>query len=253
MKLTRMLSLLLALITLTTIPMAAFAEEESAPALRSWTKKEGYVYVHLGEYPQTKEGGVEPLLWRVLTVDEERAYLCSEYILFAMPMHVNYTEYKKIGKDFGNTELCAYLNGQFSEDAFKHGELALMMEFETYGKVFLLDSEDLKNTKIGMGRGENLKAWGTDYAKANGLYVFQRKYGAHSPYWTRNQATTDTRHARCTKDGGQIGHIVSNRENEGVRPAIYLDMSLVQIAGGTGTMEDPFTLVIPEVPETDAN
>lgn len=221
-------------------------------ALRSYTKADGYVYVHLGEYPQTAEGGVEPILWRVLTVDEEKAYLCSEYILFAMPMHVNYTKYKTLGADFGQTELCAYLNGPFTQDSFKQGETDLLLPLETYGKVFLLDSEDLKNKDIGMGLGEGLKAWGTEYAKANGLYVFQRKYGRHSPYWTRNQSTSDTRHARCTKDGGQLGHIISNRENEGVRPAIYLDLTKVSILSGTGAMEDPFTLALPGAVPTDA-
>ena len=215
----------------------------SAEGLRSYNKEEGYVYVNLGKYPQKADGSELPLLWRVLTVDEEKAYLCSEYILFAMPMHVNYTEYKTIGTDFGNTELCKYLNGEFSAAAFTEDELSLLQDFETYGKVFLLDSADLKSKDVGMGVGEGLKAWGTEYAiEVTGLYVFRPKYGSHSPYWTRNQSTTDTRHARCTNDGGQLGHIVSDRENEGVRPAAYLDLSLAEIVSGTGTMEDPFIL-----------
>lgn len=232
--------LLCAALLLTLIP-TCFAEG----GLRGYTKADGYVYVTLGQYPQTAEGGVEPILWRVLTVDAEKAYLCSEYILFAMPMHVDYNAYKKIGADFGATELSAYLNGPFTADAFQQGETELLLPLETYGKVFLLDSEDLKNKNIGMGLGEGLKAWGTEYAKENGLYVFQQKYGRHSPYWTRNQSTTDKRHARCTKDGGQLGHIVSNRDNEGVRPAIYLDMTKTQILSGAGTMDDPFTLRLP--------
>ena len=214
-----------------------------AEELRGYTKDEGYVYINLGRYPQKEDGTVLPLLWRVLTLDEEKAYLCSEYILFAMPMHVNYTEYKTLGKDFGQTDLCHYLNGEFSDTAFTEDELSLLEDFETYGKVFLLDSSDLKNKEIGMGVGEGLKAWGTEYAiKVTGLYVFLRKYGSHSPYWTRNQSTTDLRHARCTKDGGQLGHIVSNRENEGVRPAVYLNLALSEIVSGTGTMDDPYVI-----------
>ena len=212
-----------------------------AEELRGYTKDEGYVYINLGRYPQKEDGTVLPLLWRVLTVDEEKAYLCSEYILFAMPMHVNYTEYKTIGSDFGQTELCHYLNGEFADAAFTEEELSLLQDFETYGKVFLLDSSDLKSKEVGMGVGEGLKAWGTEYAiKVTGLYVFRPRFGSHSPYWTRNQSTTDLRHARCTKDGGQLGHIVSDRENEGVRPAVYLDLRLAEIVSGTGTMDDPF-------------
>ena len=243
----RILCLLLAALLLTA---SALAEGE----LRGYTAADGYVYVALGRYPQTAEGGVEPILWRVLTVDGEKAYLCSEYVLFARPMHPDYTAYKTLGKDFGQTELCGYLNTVFSDEAFTEAELALLIPLETYGKVFLLDKEDLKDKSIGMGTDNGairngyigLRAWGTEYAIANGLYRFQNKYGGHSPYWTRNQSTTDARHALCTKDGGQLGHIVADRDNEGVRPAVYLDLSRTIIGGGSGTLEDPYTLTLPE-------
>lgn len=233
----RLVCALLALMMVLSLSLAC------ADGLRSYTKDEGYVYVDLGCYPQKADGTVLPLLWRVLTVEEDKAYLCSEYVLFAMPMHVNYTEYKTIGADFGNTDLCHYLNGEFTADAFTEEDLSFLMPYETYGKVFLLDSADLKSKEIGMGVGEGLKAWGTEYAiEATGLYVFRPKFGSHSAYWTRNQSTTDTRHARCTKDGGQLGHIVSDRENEGVRPAVYLDLTQCEIVSGTGTMDDPFIM-----------
>lgn len=243
------ISLLLAAMLLLTAT-AALAEGE----LRGYTKADGYVYVALGEYPQTEDGGVLPIVWRVLTTDEEKAYLCSEYVLFARPMHPDLTEYKTIGVDFGNTELCRYLNTTFSGAAFTEAELELLLPLETYGKIFLLDKEDVKDKEIGMGTDSGpirngyigLRAWGTDYAIANGLYRFQNKYGAHSPYWTRNQSTTDKRHALCVKDGGQLGHIEVGRENEGVRPAIYLDLSRAVIGGGSGTLEDPYTLAMPE-------
>ena len=231
-----MCALLALLLTLTT--GLAFAQE-----LRGYSKDDGYVYVNLGRYPQKADGTVLPLLWRVLTADEEKAYLCSEYILFAMPLHVNYTEYKTIGPDFGKTDLSHYLNGEFSAAAFTEEELSLLQDFETYGKVFLMDSSELKNRELGLGVGEPLKAWGTEYAiQVTGLFVYRPRYGSHSPYWTRNQSTTDARHARCTKDEGEVGHIISDRENEGVRTACYLDLSLAEVVSGTGTMEDPFIL-----------
>ena len=59
-------ALLCAALLLTLIP-TCFAEG----GLRGYTKSDGYVYVTLGQYPQTADGGVEPILWRVLTVDEE--------------------------------------------------------------------------------------------------------------------------------------------------------------------------------------
>ena len=66
------------------LPVLASGEEG---LLRGYSREEGYVYLTLGEYPQTEDGGVEPILWRVLETDGEKAYLLSEYILFARPMH----------------------------------------------------------------------------------------------------------------------------------------------------------------------
>ena len=107
-------------------------------ALRSYTKEDGYVYLRLGQYPQTADGGVEPILWRVLTVDDEKAYLLSEYILFARAMHTSRKEYEKFGGDFAQTELCQYLNTTFAEEAFTEADLSMLLECEDFGKVFLV-------------------------------------------------------------------------------------------------------------------
>ena len=112
-------------------------------SLRGYTKEDGYVYVNLGKYPQRIDGGIpeednnswkwasnpvknlstvtvytDPILWRVLTTDDEKAYLCSEYVLFCRPMHPSMKEYREIGADFGNTELCHYLNETFAAERF---------------------------------------------------------------------------------------------------------------------------------------
>ncbi len=244
-------------------------------SLRGYTKEDGYVYVNLGKYPQRIDGGIpeednnawkwasnpvknlstvtvytDPILWRVLTTDDEKAYLCSEYVLFCRPMHPSMKEYREIGADFGNTELCHYLNETFAAEAFSEAELNMLLPCETYGKVFLLDAADAKNRDIGLGRASsetavknNLKAWPTEYcARVTGIYVVKVKYGAHAVYWLRNQAKSDKRHANSTKDGGQLGHLHCDADDVGVRPAVYLDMNAFTIAGGSGTKEDPYTL-----------
>ncbi|MBR4711408.1 MAG: hypothetical protein IKP10_05200 [Clostridia bacterium] len=244
------------LLLLLLIPLCGLAHAEE---LHGYTKEEGYVYVTLGRYRQTRDGGVLPILWRILTVDEEKAYLCSEYILFARPMHPDLKEYRDVLKgDFGQTELCHYLNTEFAQDAFTDEEMEMLLPCENFGKVFLLDAADISDRSIGMGKetnmkreGPGLRAWGTEWAIHNNgveknkqrLYVFQAKYGSHSPYWVRNQSTTDKRHARCTKDGGQLGHIEVGRENEGVRPALWLALDRYAIESGSGTMEDPYVLI----------
>ena len=251
--------------------ISAAAEEQ----LRGYSKENGYVYVNLGTYPQRIDGGdpeennnswkwasnpvenlssvtiyKDPILWRVLTTDEDKAYLCSEYVLFSRPMHPSMKEYREIGADFGNTELCHYLNETFAQEAFTDEEMNMLLPCETFGKVFLLDVEDVKNKAIGLGRASsetavknNLKAWPTEYCcRTMRIYVVKVKYGAHAVYWLRNQAKSDKRHANSTKDGGQLGHLHCDADDVGVRPAVYLDMNAFEIAGGTGTKADPYTL-----------
>ena len=274
----RTILLLAAALVLST---AALAED----GLRGYTKEDGYVYLHLGQYKQTAEGGVLPILWRVLTADEEKAYLLSEYILFARALHTDRNAYAKFKGDFAQTELCQYLNTTFAEEAFTEEELSLLLPCENFGKVFLITREDMKNKEIGLGAWTSpkdptlkqieanpaVRAWGTEWAIENNgypkdeypdpkakirnatdtanitvgekrLYVFQAKYGACSPYWGRSQSTTNKTQAVCTKDGGQVGRIEVGRDNEGVRPAVYLAAGSYVIVSGSGTMEDPYEI-----------
>ena len=253
--------------------------------LEGYSKEKGYTYLRLGRYPQTADGGIEPILWRVLTKDDEKAYLLSEYILFARALHNNRNEYAKFKGDFAQTELCQYLNTTFTEAAFTEEELSMLLPCENFGKVFLITRDDMKNKDIGLGAWTSKKdptlkqieenpavrAWGTEWAiKNNGfdpaeypdpkakvrnatdtanitlgekrLYVFQAKYGSCSPYWGRSPSTTDKKQAVCTKDGGQVGRIEVGRDNEGVRPALYLAEGNYSIISGSGTKEDPYEI-----------
>ena len=272
--------LLLCLAAALILSVSALAED----GLRGYTKEDGYVYLRLGRYKQTADGGVEPILWRVLTTDDEKAYLLSEYILFARALHNDRGEYQKFKGDFAQTELCHYLNSTFAEEAFTEEEMSMLLTCEDFGKVFLVTREDMKNKEIGLGStvtgSENpkkiqenpgVRAWGTAWAIENNgydpaeypdpkakirnstdtanitlgekrLYVFQAKYGSCSPWWGRSPAKSHANQAVCTKDGGQIGRIEVGRDNEGVRPALYLAAGSYRIVSGTGTMDDPFEI-----------
>lgn len=273
-----------AAVLLLALMCGACAAGEDVPELRGYSKTDGYVYLTLGRFPQTADGGIEPILWRVLAVDDEKAYLCSEYVLLARCMHADLKEYRDVLKgDFSRTDLCAYLNGEFTETAFTADELEMLLPCENFGKVFLLTADDMQNKSYGLGlthvgkvnsskitEEPGLRAWGTEWATQNNgfdpkvytdpheklvgssnkkmplaelrLYVFRPKFGSHSPYWARTASTSDGRHARCVKDGGQLGHIEVGRDNEGVRPALYLALDKYVSTGGTGTKDDPYVL-----------
>ena len=250
----RFIALLLTLLCLT----PALAEEAGQfPALRGWSKQDGYVYLTLGSFPQTKEGERLPILWRVLTVEEDRALLLSEYILEARPLHGDYKEYankptnkKKpgISGDFTKTDMAKYLNGDFTAN-FAQGELDALTADETLGLFFLLSGDELKNAAYGFTSNESRKAWGTEYALANGLFKYMAHRGSHSPYWTRTQSTSNTQGARCIKSKGEIGYINVITEDEGMRPACWLRLDQAWIDEGDGTREAPYTLL--PVPGSD--
>ena len=174
----RLLSLALSLVFL----FAAAASAE--PSLRGYSKEDGYVYVSLGQYPQTAEGEIRPILWRVLSADGGRCLLLSEYILFARCMHASLKDYRDgIKGDFAKTDLCIYLNNDFASAAFTEEELSLLLPLDSYGKIFIPSAEDLQNLDYGLGvtlknvrntkkilKDPGLRAWGTEWAiKNNGF------------------------------------------------------------------------------------
>ena len=220
--------------------------------LRGYTKEDGYVYVHLGAYPQTAEGEVLPILWRVLSVDGEKAYVCSEYILLAHRIHPDDNEWIAFGAELKKTEIWDYMNNEMLPTYFTEEEQSLIIDTEEFGRLFLLSLEDLKNRDIGFGTDEARKAWGTEYAfhisdeRFETLFRYANAYGAHSPYWTRTQSASHNYGGICTKQAGNLGYIRCVVADEGCRPACYLDLSKLTVTGGTGTMEEPYTLALTE-------
>ena len=187
----------------------------------------------------------DPILWRVLSSDEEKTYLMSEYILFASPLHPSMTEYRDSEGDFGQTEMCAKLNGKFADTAFTDEEKEALLPFGSFGKVCLPSADDLSNQDMGFNskKQNTRKAWATEYAvRSTGAFVYQVSTGNHSPYWMREQSETDKRHGRATKQSGSLGHLHCDAVDVGARPVIQLAAGSFRITGGSGTKEDPYLL-----------
>ena len=262
MKKTAFSALLAALCLLMALPAAA--QEQ----LRGYDKKAGYQYIAFGSFPQEADGTVHPILWRVLDVNDEYAYLLSEYVLFGNRIDPDDVYYQDIKGDFSKTEMFRLLNGPFDGDpipleeqkalnekerlgyayiaptcfadtAFTDTEKAMLIEDEALGKVFLASADDLKNKDYGFTSSKARQAYGTAYAYETGLFEYQNHT---SPYWTRSQSVSYKYATRCTKVDGDLGYIRCVVMNEGCRPAIRLSSEALTIAAGSGTMEDPFTL-----------
>ena len=171
----RVLALMLSVLIL--FPAAVSGETE----LRGYDPENGNFYVLLGQYPQTADGQIQPVLWRVLAVDDEKCILLSEYILFARCMNASLLAYRDEFKgDFGRTDLCAYLNSVFLSEAFTAEEASMLLPMDNFGKVFLPSAKDLKEKSYGLGEtlvgsgnikkimaNPGLRAWGTEWAIRN--------------------------------------------------------------------------------------
>lgn len=254
--------------------LVSFAAAEGE--LRGYSAEEGYVYVTFGQYYQSIDGGIpdegtqtwewhkiavkekkagvtidpdtlekDPVLWRVLEADGERALLMSEYVLLAGVQHSNLGEFSSFGGDFSRTDLGKRLNGPFLEDTFTAEEQEALLPYdETTGKVFIPDRATLKNKDYGFTTNKARKAWATEYAvRCSGAYMYQTKNGNHSPYWTRTQSSKRTYQANATKVDGSIGVLSVTGDDVGARPMILLDLARVTVEGGSGTKENPYRLV----------
>ena len=238
--------LLLAMMLLAPAALAADAQD-----IPGYTAKEGYQYVTFGRYATKKDGGEASILWRVLKNDGGEAYLLSEYILFAAPVHASQPKYKS----WETSELYAYLNDTFKNDAFTAGEQsALLQRTEDQALVTLLSFDEMKDTSIGFGTDSSRNAQGTEWAKRERsskkqqLGIYDKKY---SSWWSRDKRpNSEINQQRRVIEGGKLGYASSAYADVGVRPAVYVDLNVLEIASGKGTKEKPYVLTAGDEADT---
>lgn len=227
-----------ALLILSALVLALWPALSHAVELRGYDSELGYEYVALGRCPQDEDGGVRDIIWRVLEVKDGEAYLYSESILFNHRVHEDDEEYEDFSGQWNLTELYQLLHEEKLEQWFTAEELEHLVFSDELGYLFLATGEDLKNREYGFSSDKARQGYGTPYALANGLFRYSN---GSSPYWTRSQSSTKAYGTRCTKVDGRLGYIRCVVMNEGVRPAVRLSLTGLELAG-SGTLEDPYRL-----------
>ncbi len=225
--------------------------------LQNYNKKtKTLTYVTFGKFPTNADGSEEPIVWRVLNTDGQMVYLMSEYILEAHQIHPSSPTETYVG--WKNSNLYAYLNGDFMNTAFTKAEQSTLIEItEDSSMVSLPSATDLKNADYGFINEKSRQAQSTAYAKANGLFVYQGK-NQYSPYWLRTLSKNHPTYAHMKlQDDGKIGFICVEVADVGIRPVIQVSQSLLSIASGEGTLASPYVLTAmgaeaEEVEETDS-
>lgn len=189
-----------------------------------------YQYVYFGKYEQTRGG--QPILWRVLTVEENDALLLSERILTTMSYGFS--------NDWEQSQIRKWLNGVFIKEAFSSDERKAIYNSESLGQVFILSQAELSNQEYGFMANAERKdtqrcSKGTTLAVDHGLFVNQDNQC--STYYTR---TVEGRSLVSVTSEGKFGVAKVSRDDVGVRPAIWVNLKEIHFTEGDGTIQNPY-------------
>ena len=244
--------------------------------LRGYDANAGWQYVVMGEYPYDKDGTPAPVLWQVLAVEDGKALLYTTYIIDAhqcTEVSGAVAENKKYPdvSDYGETDLNRWLNETMIQNLLGQEPVLSAVTEEQYGRLYPLTDIELMNEAYGFTNQRFYEvrsrwAYATPYALNVKLYPNygsklqkDRTYGTAS-YWVaalkRNDKTSEQipgkRMQICAgiadpheKGGTNIGHLSNsflNRTSMGLRLAVRLDTSKIQVISGSGTIWDPCRL-----------
>ena len=227
------------------------------------TADKSYQYITLGTYPYEEDGSPLPVLWRVLSVENGRALLLTEYVLDAKQI-IFETDQKIIEKHsfrridtYAESDLYAWLNTDGLDTLLGQDPLrGALVEDPDLGFLHPLTRDQYLDPSLGFSSnpwGEEINAHpdrqavSTPYARTKNLFVHNAN--RKSPYWC-----VAIKDPAGYKFGlvGYNGHIswgaYTNIKVGGLRLALELDLTGLAVFSGSGTKEDPFLLVCAEQP-----
>ena len=239
-----------------------------------------YQYLLMGTYPYEEDGTEAPLLWRILFREGNIIHLFTEYVIdtrqvMEVDNYVDAVQKHKFHKSdvFAETDLYKWVNGPMAQTILREYDFSAALVEDHEGLFHIMDNTELRRKDWGfpdstMGNtienpgetiaknAKNRKGYGTPYAQTVILYddwknlrhsgkgynklIQYVAYGRSSPYWTAKI----TAGWKCGIVGGN-GHLSWHGKADvqiGVRPAMVLDLDKLEITGGTGTLEDPWTM-----------
>lgn len=215
---------------------------------RGWESQKRYQYIQFGNYPQTKKGDVEPVLWRVLDVYADgTAFLLAEYVLDAHQVieendpkvKENHT-YRKIAA-IEESDLYPWMNDVMANTMFTAEEQSVLDT--SRGVVFMPTDDEYLTGSYGFSAARYAEVKQrqcncTDYARAQGVY----REGNASTYWCNAVKNPADHKLQLVGVNGHLSYGGYTRSNVGIRPAILVRPGSVMFASGSGTKDDPYVL-----------
>ena len=223
--------------------------------IQGYMKGQGYNYVYFGEYPYDRDGTVQPVLWRVLAVQDNKALMLTEYLIDTD--QVIFVTDNKIIEDhsyrrietFEESDLFPKLSTEYVERLLGNDPIRNALVAQPNGAIlFMLNDEDYVNTDYGFeksrwaewpARIKSHEAQGTPYAiKQRGLYVAYQN--DMSPYWVATVKSPTDYKLQIVGFNGHLSYGAYTRVNIGLRLAVQLDLSQIEISGGQGSKQAPY-------------
>ena len=231
----RMLSILLSLLMVVLfIPTGIYADGESNKSISlglSALKNNQDSFLYFGNYKQFSDGTgflyPEPIKWRVLSNENNTAWLLSDKILDVYYYH-NQNSFN-VSVYWKDTLMKKWLNsedptGGFSDKAFSSKELdTILLKSADLGKVMLLSDKEVKNSSWSSNKRTILPSVDTAFTRGGGT-INQTK-GADC-YILRSDNPDDYLDI-IKNDGSYDFSIFDAGMAFGVRPSMYLDNSKV--------------------------
>lgn len=181
----------------------------------------------------------EPIQWRIL--DPSKGLVLCNSIIDSQAFNNNlyatgntstwWADYWKdsartiYANNYAKSDIKEWLNDDFYYTAFTEANRKIIST-QTDGKICLLTRSDTTNNAYGFINDESRKAYGTDYAKAQGLLVSE----GSSIWMTQSAASSLGINISCVyfdghtfdRESNDYGH--TSMTFHGVRPVLYLDM-----------------------------
>ena len=124
--------------------------------IQGYMKGQGYNYVYFGEYPYDRDGTVQPVLWRVLAVQDNKALMLTEYlidtdqVIFVTDEKIieNHS-YRRI-ETFEESDLFPKLSTEYVDRLLGNDPIRnALVPQENGATLFILNDEDYVNTEYG--------------------------------------------------------------------------------------------------------
>ena len=181
---------------------------------------------------------VEPIRWRILREDDGSAFILADGIIANRQYDPSYN-------DYADSEIRAWLNGEFLNSAFGEVAQSLIETTEvdnsvystgydsnryacenTFDKVFLLSYREVVNSDYGFASSTARQMTVNDYARSTGAYYMypSSSYFGCGYWWLRSPGSNYSNYARCVSDSGRADDRNVSIDRYGVVPALNITL-----------------------------